>query len=98
MAFVDIGGTGRCLDHLLITGPRHLAQVLREFVEHYNAHRPTGHSGSSRPQAALPRPPQRPSGRCDETGSAVSYTNMCRSHDVTGFSAPTGRPDHRLGG
>ena len=29
-----------CLDHLLITGPRHLAAVLREYVEHYNAHRP----------------------------------------------------------
>jgi transposase InsO family protein len=29
-----------CLDHLLITGPRHLDAVLREFVEHYNTHRP----------------------------------------------------------
>jgi putative transposase len=29
-----------CLDHLLITGPRHLAAVLREYVEHYNTHRP----------------------------------------------------------
>lgn len=29
-----------CLDHLLITGPRHLAVVLREYVQHYNAHRP----------------------------------------------------------
>ena len=29
-----------CLDHPLITGPRHLAAVLREFVEHYDAHRP----------------------------------------------------------
>jgi putative transposase len=29
-----------CLDHLLITGPRHLAVVLQEFVEHYNTHRP----------------------------------------------------------
>ena len=29
-----------CLDHLLITGSRHLAVVLHEFVEHYNAHRP----------------------------------------------------------
>src|SRR6188508_1705187 len=29
-----------CLDHLLITGPRHLAVVLHEYVEHYNAHRP----------------------------------------------------------
>jgi transposase InsO family protein len=29
-----------CLDHLLITGPRHLAAVLEEYVEHYNTHRP----------------------------------------------------------
>ena len=29
-----------CLDHILITGPRHLDVVLREYVQHYNAHRP----------------------------------------------------------
>jgi putative transposase len=29
-----------CLDHILITGPRHLDAVLREFTQHYNAHRP----------------------------------------------------------
>jgi putative transposase len=29
-----------CLDHLLITGPRHLAAVLREYVDHFNTHRP----------------------------------------------------------
>jgi len=29
-----------CLDHLLITGPRHLDVVLREYVQHYNGHRP----------------------------------------------------------
>jgi putative transposase len=29
-----------CLDHLLITGPRHLAGVLREYLAHYNTHRP----------------------------------------------------------
>jgi transposase InsO family protein len=29
-----------CLDHLLITGPRHLAVALQEYVEHYNTHRP----------------------------------------------------------
>jgi putative transposase len=29
-----------CLDHLLITGPRHLDVVLREYVQHYNTHRP----------------------------------------------------------
>jgi transposase InsO family protein len=27
-----------CLDHLLITGPRHRTAVLREFVEHYVRH------------------------------------------------------------
>jgi transposase InsO family protein len=29
-----------CLDHLLITGPRHLAAVLQKYLEHYNTHRP----------------------------------------------------------
>jgi transposase InsO family protein len=29
-----------CLDNLLITGPRHLGLVLREYLEHYNTHRP----------------------------------------------------------
>ena len=29
-----------CLDHLLITGSRHLDVVLREYVQHFNAHRP----------------------------------------------------------
>ena len=29
-----------CLDHLLITGPRHLAAMLGEYVEHYDTHRP----------------------------------------------------------
>jgi transposase InsO family protein len=29
-----------CLDHLLVTGPRHLAGVLREYLAQYNTHRP----------------------------------------------------------
>jgi putative transposase len=29
-----------CLDHLLITGPRHLDIVLHEYVQHFNTHRP----------------------------------------------------------
>jgi transposase InsO family protein len=29
-----------CLDHILITGPRHLDLVLREYIQHYNACRP----------------------------------------------------------
>ena len=51
----------------------------------------TDHSISTRPQAALPRRPRRPSNRYDETGSAAFSTSICRSHDVTEFSAPTGR-------
>ena len=80
-----------CLDHLLITGPRHLdagAAGVRRALQHPPP-APIARI-STRPQAALPRPPARPSGRCDETGSAASYTSTCRSHDVTGFSAPTG--------
>jgi putative transposase len=45
-----------CLDHLLITGPRHLAVVLREFVEHYNTHRPH-RSLQQRPPAGRTPPP-----------------------------------------
>jgi putative transposase len=75
-----------CLDHILITGPRHLAGVLREYVDHYRTERCI----STRPQALLPRPPEHPSNRCDETDSAASYMSTCRSRDATGFSAPTG--------
>jgi transposase InsO family protein len=85
-----------CLDHLLITGPRHRATVLEEYVEHYFTTR-TAHTDSSisdRPQAALPRPPSRPSDRYYESASAASYTGMCRSHDVAEFSAQPQASDH----
>jgi transposase InsO family protein len=29
-----------CLDHILITGSRHLDMVLREYLQHFNTHRP----------------------------------------------------------
>jgi putative transposase len=70
-----------CLDHLLITGQRHLAAVLGEYLKHYNTHRPTDRSINARPRAALPRSPQRPFGRCDAIGSAASYTSTCRSRE-----------------
>ena len=38
------------LDWLLILGPRHLDGVLRNYVEHYNEHRPH--------RALKPQPPQ----------------------------------------
>jgi transposase InsO family protein len=45
-----------CLDHLLITGPRHLAVVLLEFVEHYNTHRPHRSLGQHPPAGRTPPP------------------------------------------
>jgi transposase InsO family protein len=44
-----------CLDQVLITGRRHLAAVLREFVEHYNTHRP--HRSLDQHPPAGPTPP-----------------------------------------
>ena len=48
----------------------------------------TDRSISDHPPAALPRPAKRPFVRCDATASVAFYTSMCRSHDVTEFSAP----------
>src|SRR4051794_8313868 len=45
-----------CLDHLLITGPRHLKQVLHEFVEHYNTHRPHRSLDQHPPAGRTPPP------------------------------------------
>ena len=84
-----------CLDHLLITGPRHLDAVLREYVAALQRPPPAPITASTPARRATPRhAPARPSGRSDETGSAASSTSTCRSHDVTGFSAPT---RHRRG-
>ena len=45
-----------CLDHLLITGPRHLAVVLHEYLEHYNTHRPHRSLGQLPPAGRTPPP------------------------------------------
>ena len=45
-----------CLDHMLITGPRHLAAVLEEYVEHYNTHRPHRSLHQQPPTCATPSP------------------------------------------
>ena len=49
----------------------------------------TDHSINAHPRVALRHVPAQPSGRYDETGSAASSMNTCRSHEVTGLSAPT---------
>jgi putative transposase len=84
-----------CLDHILITGPRHLAAVLREYVQNFNTHRPH-RSLRQRPPAGVTPPRPRaaiPVLRRDR--SAASYMSTRRSHEVTGFSAPT-REDEAL--
>jgi transposase InsO family protein len=45
-----------CLDQLLIAGQRHLAAVLREFVEHYNMHRPHRSLQQNPPTRRTPPP------------------------------------------
>jgi len=46
-----------CLDWLLIANRRHLQHVLREFVDHYNGHRPHRALGLTPPE---PHPPAGP--------------------------------------
>jgi putative transposase len=45
-----------CLDHVLITGPRHLTLVLQEYIEHYNTHRPHRSLHQQPPTGAAPPP------------------------------------------
>jgi hypothetical protein len=82
-----------CLDRMLITGERHLQLVLSEYVDHYNSHRPHRSLHQS-PPAGRPHPPARDANvrvlRRDRLGGLVAWSmNIRRSHDVTGFSAPT---------
>jgi transposase InsO family protein len=74
-----------CLDHMLITGPRHLDAVLREPAQHYSAHRPHRSLHQHPPAGATPplsgaatRPLRR-----NRLGALIH--EYCRSHDVTGF-------------
>src|SRR6266545_2082520 len=43
-----------CLDRLLLLGRRHLAHVLRVYVEHYNAHRPHRSLDQRPPTCSVP--------------------------------------------
>jgi putative transposase len=78
-----------CLDHILITGPRHLDAVLREFTQHYNAHRPHRSLHQRPPAGATPRSSEQPPGRCDETGSHAVTGGTHRWSRVSQFLAPS---------
>ena len=78
-----------CLDLLLISGERHIAAVLREYVQHNDTHRPHRALDQHPPAAHTPPPAAailRPLRR-DRLGGP--YLSMCTSHDLSGFSAPT---------
>jgi hypothetical protein len=47
-----------CLDLMLITSRRHLRQVLSEYVEHYNVHRPHGPGTCDHRTATAPSRPR----------------------------------------
>jgi putative transposase len=53
-----------CLDRILITGPRHLTHVLREYIDHYNTHRPHRSLGQRPPEQPSTPPPSTPSAHC----------------------------------
>ena len=69
-----------CLDHLLITGPRHLAAVLREYVEHYDAHRPHRSLRQQPPNRLTPLPTTATVRPLRRDRLAASSTSTCRSH------------------
>ena len=52
-----------CLDWLLIVGRGHLEQVMRVYVEHYNAHRPHRALGLEPPD-----PPAGPAAMSEDKG------------------------------
>jgi len=46
-----------CTDRILITGQRHLHQVLSEYVDHYNTHRPHRTLSQQPPDGKIPVAP-----------------------------------------
>jgi putative transposase len=62
-----------CLDHLLITGPRHLTLVLQEYIAHYNTHRPHRSLHQQPPTGATP----------PRSGAALRPLRACKHNGVT---------------
>ena len=65
-----------CLDWLLIVNPWHLQHALREFVEHYNSHRPHRALGLAPPEPRHPpttrtTPPAATIRRYDRLGGLI---------------------------
>jgi len=63
-----------CLDHLLLTGRRHLLRVLHSYLRHYNRHRPHRSLDLSAPE---------PSERCQQVDASTAARQLHR-RDVLG--------------
>ena len=88
-----------CLDHLLITGPRHLAAVLQEFVEQQDGLRGEVPLPGDRAWAFSAQPSSEPSGHpFDALGSPVTGGHQVpfrRSGRVAGRNLPSRLPQIR---
>ncbi|HEY5530359.1 MAG TPA: integrase core domain-containing protein [Thermoleophilia bacterium] len=62
-----------CLDHILVFGERHLEQVLKECVRHYNEERPHRGLSPRTPEPTLV--PQHPAGEVVRTGRLGGLIN-----------------------
>ena len=60
-----------CLDHLLIYGKQHLRQILAQYAQHYNEHRP--HKSRER------RPPLHEPGESIDVTAWIKRTHVVQS-------------------
>jgi putative transposase len=69
-----------CLDWLLMVGRGHLEQVLRVYIEHYNAHRPHRALGRQPPDPTVEPGLRARTSRPKSTGATCS-ADSCTSTD-----------------
>ena len=77
------------LDHTLIWNRRQLEQLLRDYVEHYNTHRPTGRPANAHPTIAEPSSIG-PASRSDDTPPVADSSTST----ATQPEPPRQRPTH----
>jgi transposase InsO family protein len=86
------------LDQTLVWNQRHLFQVLRDYEDHHNTHRPHRSLGQAAPLRALPHQSSTLTVfvSTDTTGSAASSTSTRSQHDPGGVIGTHRLPATRL--
>ena len=77
-----------CLDHLMIVNARHLERVLRDYVQHYNCHRP--HQGIAQ---EIPAHPQSSSQLVTLSEQGRPYRGSASSSKTSSSPRPARRAD-----